>query len=121
MFRRSVEETAVLIATLLNRANKKRARISERTLRVLSKRKTLRDAFKQELRDELDDLGIHLVQLNRGGFAAIAISALEGAEAITAKQYMPDILEELKSGNADRALKKLRADVEAVEDDESDE
>lgn len=119
--KRSIQETALLVATLLNRAKKKRARISEKTIRFLSQRKTLRDAFKQELRDELDDLGIHLVQLNRGGFTAIAISALEGAEAIKAVHYMPDILEELKSGSVERVFKKIRAEVEAGEEDESDE
>jgi hypothetical protein len=119
--KRTFEETAVLIASLLKRSGKKRARISERTIRVLSKRKTLRDAFKQELRSELDDLGIHLIQLDRGGFAVLAISAVEGAEMITAKEYLADVLKELKNGAGAKFFNKLRDDLEVGQEDEGDE
>lgn len=119
--KRTIEQTAVLIATLLKRSEKKRARLSEKTIRVLSKRRTLRDAFKDELRTELDDLGIHLIQLNRGGFAVIAISALEGAEMITARGHMPEILKKLKSQVDDKFFDDLRGDIEEDEGDEDGE
>ena len=97
--KRSTERTAVLVATLLKRSGQRRARISENTIRVLSKRRTLRDSFKERLRAELDDIGIHLVQLGRGGFGIIPIDALDGAPAITAKKYMADEL-----GNSKKAM-----------------
>ena len=121
--KRSTERTAVLVATLLKRSGQRRARISENTIRVLSKRRTLRDAFKERLRSELDDLGIHLVQLERGGFGVIPINALNGAPAITAKKYLVDELKKLKKNDDDGFFEKLRAEVDedADESDHGDE
>ena len=119
--KRTMEQTALLVATLLKRSGKRRARISEKTIRVLSKRKTLRDSFKELLRGELDDLGIHLVQLDRGGFALIAISALEGAEPINAKEYLADELKTLKKGVHDDFFDELRKEIEADEGEEGEE
>jgi hypothetical protein len=117
--KRSTERTAVLVATLLKRSGHRRARISENTIRVLSKRRTLRDSFKERLRAELDDIGIHLVQLGRGGFGIIPIDALDGAPAITAKKYMADELRKLKKGDDDAFFEKLRNEVDE-DTDESD-
>jgi hypothetical protein len=122
--KQTTERTAVLVAALLKRSGQRRARISESTIRVLSKRKTLRDAFKERLRSELDDLGIHLVQLERGGFGVIPIRALNGAPAITAKRYLGDELKKLRKESDDDALfGKLRDEVDedADEGDENDE
>ena len=107
----SAEQTAVMIAALLKRSEQRRARISESTIRVLSKRRTLRDAFKEQLRTELDDIGIHLVQLERGGFGVIPITALDGAPAITAKKYLSDELRKLKKGPDEAIFEKLRREV----------
>jgi hypothetical protein len=119
----NAEQAAVLVASLLQRSQERRARISERTIRILSRRRTLRDAFKDRLRAELDDLGIHLVQLERGGFGVIPINALDGARAITAKKYMPEELKKLKKGADDAFFEKLRTEVNenAEESDEADE
>jgi len=121
--KRSTEKTAVLVALLLKRSGRRRARISENTIRVLSKRKTLRDAFKERLRSELDDLGIHLIQLERGGFGVIPITALDGAPAITAKKYLADERKKLKHGDDDAFFSKLRREVDedGDEGDDSDE
>src|ERR1700722_7636268 len=102
--KRTTEETAILVALLLKPSGQKRARLSESTIRVLSKRKTLRDAFKERLRSELDDIGIHIVQLERGGFGVIPIRALNGAPAITAKRYLGDELKKLKKDSDDHVL-----------------
>jgi hypothetical protein len=121
--KRSTENTALLVATLLKRSGQRRARISESTIRILSKRRTLRDSFKERLRAELDDIGIHLVQLERGGFGVIPINALDGAPAITAKKYLADELKKLKKDEDESFFKKLKADIgeDAAEDDDSDE
>jgi hypothetical protein len=121
--KRSAEQTAVLVATLLKRSEQRRARVSENTIRVLSKRRTLRDAFKARLRAELDDIGIHLVQLERGGFGVIPINALDGAPAITAKRYLADELNKLKKTDDEAFFDKLRREVneDADENDEGDE
>ena len=121
--KRTTERTALLVALLLKRSGHKRARISENTVRVLSKRRTLRDAFKARLRSELDDFGIHLVDLERGGFGIIPVSALNGAPAITARKFLADELKKLKHGDEDRLFATLRNEVEedAGEGDEGDE
>jgi hypothetical protein len=119
----TAEETAVLVAALLRRSEQRRARISESTIRVLSRRRTLRDAFKESLRAELDDIGIHLVQLERGGFGVILIKALDGAPAITAKKYLSDEMKKLKKGADEAFFGKLRDEIneDGDEGDESDE
>ena len=121
--KRTTEQTAVLVALLLKRSGQKRARLSENTIRILSKRRTLRDAFKDRLRAELDDIGLHLVQLERGGFGIIPINALDGAVAITAKKYLAEDLKRLKKGVDDAFFEKLRKEVDedADEGDEGEE
>ena len=69
---------ALLLALMVHRQKKARARISEKTLRFVSRRSTIRGSFLSDLRRELEDIGYVLVSLARGGYALIAISALEG-------------------------------------------
>jgi hypothetical protein len=118
--KRSTERTALLVGLLLKRSGQRRARISENTIRVLSRRKTLRDAFKERLRSELDDIGIHLVQLERGGFGVIPINALDGAPAITAKKYLADELKALKKNDDDALFKKLQKEVDEDGDEDGE-
>ncbi len=115
--KRSTERTALLVGLLLKRSGHRRARISENTIRVLSRRKTLRDAFKDRLRSELDDIGIHLVQLERGGFGIIPINALDGAPAITARKYLADELKKLKKHDDDQLFQKLQKEVDEDTDE----
>jgi len=108
--KRTAEETAVLVALLQKRAGRKRARISEKTIRVLSKRRFLRVAFLENLSKELDDLGLRLVELQRGGFGLLSISSLSGAPTILAKQYLGEDLSRLREDPA--AISDFRAEVE---------
>ncbi len=89
---RTPEETALLIALLLQRSEQKHARISLPTLRRLSKRRHIRMAFLSMVEDHLDDLGVILFELERGGYGLIPSRALEGAQIITAKQYLQNEL-----------------------------
>jgi hypothetical protein len=86
----SVETVALRLAVLLKRTEKTRARLSEKTLRILSGRTTLRDSFIVSIRNALEDFGVVSVRLERGGFALIATSALEGAPPALVKNLMPD-------------------------------
>jgi len=86
----SVETVALRLAVLLKRTEKTRARVSEKTLRILSGRTTLRDSFVVSIRNALEDFGVVSVRLDRGGFALIATSALEGAPPALVKNLMPD-------------------------------
>ncbi|SRR6266404_1680331 len=116
-------ETALLIACLIIRARTRRARISEKTIRLLSRRRYLRSAFIGELSRELDYLGLHLVEIERGGFGIIFSSALHGAPAVTAQKYLMDVLKEIKREGERFDFSKLRREVETTIDEgyESDE
>jgi len=122
---RTVEHTAILVARLFKRANAKRARVSERTIRVLSKRKSLRVAFLDSLNKALDDLGIHMIELERGGFGLIPISALDGAQAILAKSYISDDLKKLrqleKLNQQEKVFARFREELVEDEDGEMSE
>lgn len=87
---RTPEETALLIVLLFKRSGQRRARISVVTLRRLSKRRHIRSAFLGKVEESLDDLGLILVELERGGYGLLPLSALDGAPAITAKRYLQD-------------------------------
>ena len=119
---RTAEQTAILIALLFKHANAKRARVSERTVRVLSKRKSLRTAFIEGLNRALDDLGLHIIELERGGFGLIPISALDGAQVILAKDHIAEQLKTIrqheKAGRSEKAFAQFRAEL--TDDDESD-
>jgi hypothetical protein len=106
----NAEETAMLVAVLFKRAALKRARISNLTIRRLSNRRSIRTAFLRSLIDHLDDRGLILVELERGGYGLIPSSSLDGAPAITAKKYLPA---ELKRDFDATALSKVRKELEA--------
>jgi hypothetical protein len=122
---RTAEQTAILLALLFKRASLKRARISERTIRVLSKRRSLRAVFLQGLRGALDDFGIHMIELERGGFGLIPVSALDGAQAILAKNYISDDLKTLrqheKLSRQEKVYMNFKEEVTGDEEGEGDE
>jgi hypothetical protein len=95
----SPRQAALLIALQLKRAQKTRARVSEKTVKLICGRTMLREAFLYDLRRWLEDFGVLLVHLERGGFALVAISALEGAPPILAKGHIEKELKALKAGS----------------------
>ena len=123
---RTVDQTAALLLLLFNRSEKKRARVSEKTIRILAQRNALRDAFLQRLASAVDDLGLHLIPLERGGFGLIPISALDGAPPILSKQFITKELRELKrlerAGNGDEVkwFARLLRDLIGSDGDEDD-
>jgi hypothetical protein len=68
------------------------------TLRRLSMRKHIRGAFVEMLKQHLADMGLILMEIDRGGYGLIPSSALDGAPAITAKKYLSEDLARLKRG-----------------------
>lgn len=86
----SIDTVALRLAVLLKRSEKTRARVSEKTLRILSGRSILRDSFVIDVRNALEDLSVVSVRLDRGGFALIATSALEGAPPALVKKLMSE-------------------------------
>lgn len=79
---RTAQQTALLLAVLLKRSNQTRARVSNKTVMEFRGGK-LYASFVTSLRTELEDLGVLLAELDRGGFGLLKISTLEGAKALT--------------------------------------
>lgn len=118
--RRTPDETAVLLALLLVRSEQKRARVSEKTIRRLAKRKRLRAAFITMLRHYLEDRALVMIELDDGSWGLMPSKGLQGAPAITAGRYMVDDLKELKN-DPDRAWRRFRDLLEADDGVEEDE
>lgn len=105
----SADEAAHLLALMLHRSGKTRVRISEKTIKYVSFRERLKGAFEREIGARLADLGVAIVDLDRGGFALIALSALDGAPSILAKNY---IAQEMKAlDECKLKLEKIRQEI----------
>jgi hypothetical protein len=87
---RTVYQTAVLLAVILNRSEQNRARVSSKTIRVLAGRQNLRSAFVVELTAALAEFGWILFELASGGFGAVQAKALEAAKSATAKRLLTE-------------------------------
>ena len=105
-----VERVAYLLALMLKRSNKTKGRISEKTLRIISGRQRLRGAFHINLYENLANLGLEIVELDRGGYALYHRSIMEGVPVLTAKNLIPR--EERISLSLEEIIKEL--------DDEND-
>ena len=92
---------ALLLAVMMSRAGKTRARISEKTIRVIASRTILRDAFIGSVRVWLEEFGVQMVRLQRGGFALVSIDALEGAPVILARNFISKERYEMLRGDLD--------------------
>jgi hypothetical protein len=117
---RTSRESALLLALLFKRSEKTRVRLSTVTVKKLSKREHLRAAFIEELIVQLNDLGLVLIELERGGFGIIPVSALNGAPPVTAKKYLMQDLKRLREGKLtfDDILNELDIEIEADNDDD---
>ena len=118
---RTPEEVAVLTAVMFKRSTHKRARLSLQTIRRVSGRNHIRGAFIQMLTQHLEDLGLNMHELDRGGYGLIPSSALDGAPAITVKRLLSDDLKRLKQGKIDIDDFRSELDEESAPDDEDTE
>ena len=118
--KRSVFETALLIALLFKRSGKTRAKISGLTIKRLSNRIQLRSAFVESLKDALDDWGLALIEIE-SGYSLIPWTVLNGAPAITAKKHLAEVLKGLKEGSIDFNEIQQELDIEDKWTDQDDE
>ena len=117
---RSPEDTAVLVAVLFKRSGQKRARVSVKTIRRVSARERVHRAFVDMVSGYLNDFGLTLVELDRGGYGLIPSSSLDGAPTITVKRFLSEDLKKLKAGKI--KMKRFRLEIEAdLEIDENGE
>lgn len=95
---RTAEETAILLAVLFKRSKQTRARVSQKTIKLLSFRIRLRAAFVSAIADALSQFEICMIELDSGAFGLIPTKSLEAAKAITAKRHMENELPSLVRG-----------------------
>lgn len=115
----TAEDTAMLLALMLTRSGKTRGRISDRTLRVISRRKQLRDAFRSSVVEWAPEYGFQMHPLERGGYGLLASKTLEGAPPLTAASLIKEEMTTFKrSGTFD--YETLYEEL-GVQFDESDE
>jgi hypothetical protein len=87
---RPYNSIALVLSVLLARSGKTRIRISDKTFRIVSGRTTIREALVSSVRGLLEDYGVLMIRLDRGGYALVASSALEGAPSFTLKTTFPE-------------------------------
>jgi len=114
---RTAEETACILAVILNRSGQSRARLSAKTVKFVGGRKHLRSAYVVDVTAVLADrFGWLMAELDGGGYGAVQVKALVGAKPVKAVGYLDE--EEM------RALRKGTLDAEALAsrefDDEAD-
>lgn len=120
--RHTPQQTAFLIALVFHRAKVKRARVSEKTFRRLAGRTKLRRVFIRRVIEELDDLGLILVEIERG-WGLMPLSLLDGAPAVTAAKYMPDEIQLMKQGrdlDFEKIAKEIGVPSEPGEDESAE-
>ncbi len=115
---REPETVAILIAAMLRRSGRTRGRISDKTLKLIAERKNLRGAFEAQLINWLNYYDVWLVPLDRGGWALVAKSALEGAPPLTAANHLGDVLRALRRGAFDPTdlIRELGFNVDETEE-----
>ncbi|MFJ1294087.1 hypothetical protein ACEPPZ_18860 [Paracoccus yeei] len=119
---RTVEQTALLIAVILNRCDQNRARISAKTIKILGRRTNLRSAFVVNLIAELADRHEWIMfELATGGYGAVQAKALEAAKPVTAKRWLADYERKaLRTDDVDWAALEDEVSPEENQDDEDD-
>jgi hypothetical protein len=121
---RSSAEVALLLAVIFKRSGEKRARVSEKTLKMLGFRKRLRCKFWSNVASDLADLGLNLIELDAGGFALIPSKSLEAARTITAKRWLNENeLRAVKNGkpiDVDALWQELEEDENLASEDDTD-
>src|SRR6202035_2400474 len=87
---RNAQQTATLLAAILNRSGQARGRVSVKTIKTLATRRHLRRAFAAELTDTLAEYSWTLTEIDSGGYAAVRTKTLEAAKPVTAKRWLTD-------------------------------
>lgn len=116
MRRPSAVTVALLLAVMMKRADTKRGRFSELSLKRISMRTRLRAAFLVSLSDELEQFDIAILNLESRGFGMIRISSLNGAKALSVRKYIAEDLRALRRGKLDESI--LWQEVGGINEDD---
>lgn len=98
------EQAAIIIASLLQSQDLRKARLSKKNVaHIFGLRTVVRPTRIIRLRNALEDLGIVLAELDTGGFGVMYAKALEGAKSL--KMTMTE--SELESPDYDKLFDEL--------------
>lgn len=112
---------ALAIAVMFKRAGKPRARLTEKTFRLVSRRnERLHDSFISRVRVELEWRGLIFYPLTRGGFGILPAAALDGAPAIKASEFLKNELRAIKNGLIDEDSLGKEFGIPSDNEEESD-
>lgn len=118
----NAQQTAMLLAVILNRSEQSRARVSAQTIKRLGARRNLRRAFAAELIDALAEYSWTLTEIDSGGYAAVRTKTLEAAKPVTTKRWLTDEeRRQLRRGEANWAVFEDEAapDQQPIDDDDA--
>ena len=107
MIRRTSSHTAAILLAMFVEWDKARMRISRRTLKLIGRRKQLKEGFEREIREWLEEYGLVLVELDDGkGYCIVKMTALSGVAPYSFKRFRSDAAEaELDLENEDKLWK----------------
>ena len=118
---RTSEETAIILAVMMQRAEITRARISDKTIRLVSGRKRLEGSFRVNLNTDIAEFGFVIVPLDSGGQAIIKVSALEAAKSLTSvKVLKADEIQTIKKGTTPQLMDRFREELNENGDNNED-
>lgn len=119
-FMHTAQQTAVLLAVVLNRSGQNRARVSSKTIKLLGQRHNLRSAFFTLVAEALLEYGWALIEIP-GGYSASKLSTLSAAKAVTAKNLLTDAERKaVKDDKSDWRKLEREAQIDIIGDIEDD-
>lgn len=126
--RPTAEQVAIMLVAMVRRVGGKRGegsrwRISEKTVRAVGRRASLRGAFLEELEEELAAVGYTLLRLPEGGFGLIETRAFDSWPSVSSRDRLTAEFRALATKNRDafeRLIEAARAEYVPDEDVEED-
>ena len=125
-------DTAVMLVAMVRRVGGKRGdgtrwRISSKTIRTLSQRAALRDAFMEDVEEELNNIGFTLIWLPDGSYGLIKSASFDSWPLISMRDRLAKEMKAIsKSDKAafeeliSQAYDEFAEGVSAVEDEDGE-
>lgn len=119
--RLTATQAALLLAIMVTRSEQTRARVSAKTLKVISHRERLHSSFVQDVRDDLEvNYRLIMFEIDSGGYGIVAAKAVEAAKPLTAKKWISEVeRSSIRNGIVDweRLEAEIPNDIDQPEDD----
>jgi hypothetical protein len=102
---RSREMTALIVAVMLKNCGQPLAHVSKSRLKQWARRKRWERTFEDDVREELEALGIALIPVDNSNYAAFSFDAVDAAPSLRAAAHLP----ELRVVSAAKLRRRLKA------------